>query len=101
MQAMRSWRRSVRVALLVGGLGLASACATPIGVDREDHTALYRTFTHSALSGSEPSLYTTQLLRRHGLERRFEQAPEAVIAELRGAGADVDADRMFRGERRA
>jgi pimeloyl-ACP methyl ester carboxylesterase len=95
MQSMRRGRGLVHVALLVGGLGLASACATPIGVTRVDHTTVYRTFTRSALSGREPSLFTTQVLLRSGLERRFDQEPAAVIAELRGSGAGLSPEMLF------
>jgi pimeloyl-ACP methyl ester carboxylesterase len=95
MQTMRWWRRLVHVPVLVGGLALAAACATPIGVNRVEHAAVYRTFTRSALAGSEPSLFTTQLLLRRGLARRFDAEPAAVIAELRGTGADLSPDLMF------
>jgi pimeloyl-ACP methyl ester carboxylesterase len=78
----------VNAALLLGGLLLVSACATPIGVSRVDHTLVYRTFTRSALSGRAPSLYTEQLLSRRGLTERFEAEPAAVIAELHRLGAE-------------
>jgi pimeloyl-ACP methyl ester carboxylesterase len=84
-----------RAALLAVVLALASACATPIGVNRVDHTVVYRSFTRSALSGSEPSLFTEQFLRRRGLGRRFAKEPEAVIAELHGTGVGLSPQVLF------
>jgi triacylglycerol esterase/lipase EstA (alpha/beta hydrolase family) len=83
------------VAVLIGGLGLATACATPIGVDRVDHTQVYRTFTRSALSSREPSLFTMRVLLRRGLDRRFVAEPATVIAELRGSGAGLSPEMLF------
>lgn len=94
-RTVRSWRVSVHVTLLVVGLALASACATPVGVTRVDHTEVYRAFTRSALSSHEPSLFSTQLLLRHGLERRWDDEPAKVIAELRGTGAGLSAEYLF------
>jgi pimeloyl-ACP methyl ester carboxylesterase len=92
---MRSWRRLVHPLVLVAVLAFASACATPVGVTRVDHTQVYRTFARSALSGREPSLSTMQVLRRRGLEERFEKEPAAVIAELHGTGAGLSAEILF------
>jgi hypothetical protein len=64
-------------------------------VNRVDHTEVYRTFTRSALSGREPSLFSTQVLLRRGLEERWEEEPAAVIADIRGAGAGLRADLLF------
>src|SRR5262245_40394926 len=83
------------VALLGCLLALASACATPIGVDRVDHTVVYRSFSRSALSGSSPSLFTEQFLRRHGLEQRFADEPETVLSELHGDGTGLRPEVLF------
>ena len=83
-----------RGALLAGVL-VASACATPIGVNRVDHTAVYRDITRSVLSGSEPSSFTEQYLRRRGLEARFKEEPAAVLAALHGTGADLAPNTLF------
>src|SRR5262245_20368401 len=64
-------------ALLTAVLAATVACATPIGVTREDPKILYRTLTKSVLSADEPSEFTEQLLRRRGLEKAFQQDPEA------------------------
>ena len=78
-------------ALLVAAACLVlSACATPIGVNRVDHTEVYRTFTRSALSGREPSIYTAQVLSRLGFTERFENEPEAVIADLHRMSVEAD-----------
>jgi len=95
MESMRSWRRLAHVTLLLAAVAFASACATPIGVTRVDHTQVYRTYTRSALSSHEPSLFTTRVLVRRGLERRFDEDPTAVIAELRGSGAGLSPEMLF------
>ena len=69
-------------AFLAAACLVLSACATPIGVNRVDHTEVYRTFTNSALSSHKPSSYTAQVLSRLGFTERFENEPEAVIADL-------------------
>jgi hypothetical protein len=90
----RSGRGGPAVFLSIALL-LASACATPIGVNRVDHTAVYRSLTRSVLSGSAPSLFAEQFLRRRGLEVRFEEEPETVITELHGTGAGLDPQVLF------
>jgi pimeloyl-ACP methyl ester carboxylesterase len=92
---MPSWRRSLQVVSLVVGLAVTSACATPIGVNRVDHTQVYRTLTRSALSSPQPSVFSTQVLLRRGLDRRFEEEPAKVLAELRGTGAGLSPEIMF------
>jgi pimeloyl-ACP methyl ester carboxylesterase len=87
--------RCGRAAVLAVAVVLASACATPIGVNRVDHTVVYRALTRSALSGSEPSLFTEQFLRRRGLEHRFEDEPAEVITELHGTGAGLGPQVLF------
>ena len=44
------------VVVLAAACLLLSACATPIGVNRVDHTKVYRTLNNSALSSREPSI---------------------------------------------
>src|SRR5262245_1395778 len=91
----RDARPLARLGLLLGALVVASACATPIGVDRVDHTVVYRSLSHSVLSSREPSLYSQQLLSRRGLTERFDDDPEAVLAELRGSGSGIAPDTLF------
>jgi pimeloyl-ACP methyl ester carboxylesterase len=92
---VRLTRGLVSAALLVLVLALASACATPVGVTRVDHTEVYRAFSRSALSGRVPSRFTTEVLVRNGLEERFEDEPAAVIAELRESGVGLSPARLF------
>lgn len=89
-------RRLVRsAALLVCALVVATACATPIGVNRVDHTVVYRSLTESVLSGQRPSVFTEQLLSARGLEKWFDKDPEAVLRELHGTGAGLEPDTLF------
>jgi hypothetical protein len=83
------------LALLVVVLTTAAACATPVGVARDDPKVLYRSLTQSVLSTGEPSAFTEQLLRRRGLDKRFASEPEAVLDELRRTQTPRDTDRLF------
>lgn len=91
----RGWVLGARLALLLGVLFLAGACATPIGVSRADTQSLYRVLTRSALSAGEPSAPTEQLLHQLGLYDRFEEDPAATLAQLRGTGAEMSPDLLF------
>jgi len=84
-----------RFALLVALLAVAGACATPVGVTREDPKVLYRALSKSVLSADTPSAFTEQLLRRRGLDEAFERDPEAVLAELHRTRTSRDSDRLF------
>jgi hypothetical protein len=83
------------LAILLGALLLASACATPVGVVRGNPKLVYRALTASVLSTGEPSASTAQVLHRRGLATRFEDDPEAVLTELRGTGVGLSRDRLF------
>ena len=83
------------LAILIGALLVASACATPVGVVRGNPQSVYRALTASVLSTGEPSASTAQVLRRRGLATRFEDEPEAVLTELRGTGVGLSRDRLF------
>jgi len=72
-----------------------TACATPVGVVRENPKLLYRSLTRSVLSDDRPSTFTEQLLRRRGLEERYEQEPEKLLDELRRTQTSRDHDRLF------
>src|SRR5262249_49328580 len=61
---------------------LALACASPVGVTREDPTRVHRELTANVLSAGRPSDRTYQVLDRYGLRERFEKEPEAVLAQL-------------------
>jgi len=80
--------------VLLAALILGSACATPIGAVPGDPQAVYRALTSNVLSTGRLSAATEQLLLRRGLAQRFEEEPEAVLAELRGPGLDLSRDRL-------
>jgi len=75
---------------------LVSGCATPVGVKHVDEETAYRTLDANILSSGEPSAYSTQLLERNALVRRYRNDPEAVLAELySGLGKPDERDRLF------
>lgn len=83
------------VALLVAA-ALATACATPIGVERMDPRRVQRELTASALTSERPSLPTTRVLNDLALRERFADEPEAALAALHeGLVGTGDADRLF------
>ena len=85
----------LRFVLLLVLLTVAGACATPVGVTREDPKVLYRALSKSVLSADTPSAFTEQLLRRQGLDEAFEKDPEALLAELHRTRTSRDSDRLF------
>jgi hypothetical protein len=89
-------RRALAVAAL--GVVLLPPCVsgTRVSVQRDDPRAVQRELTRSALTGSQPSAPTRELLTRLGLRERFERDPDAALAELReGLAPEGDADRLF------
>ena len=84
----------------VTGLSLivlfASGCATPVGVKHVDQETAYRTLDANILSSGKPSEYSTQLLERHALVKRYKNDPRQVLAELySGLGKPDERDRLF------
>jgi len=75
--------RSIQSAALAGLLLLASACATPIGVQRASTQQLHYELTASVLSAGTPSAWSRQVLDRNNLVERFNSDPEATLTELR------------------
>jgi pimeloyl-ACP methyl ester carboxylesterase len=61
---------------------LVLACAAPVGVKREDPEEVHRDLTANVLTAGRPSDRSLQLLDRFGLRERFDEEPEAVLAEL-------------------
>ena len=59
-----------------------------------DRQLVYRALTSNVLSTGELSATTQQELLRLGLGARFEEDPEAVLAELRGSGSNLSPDRL-------
>src|SRR4030095_15050495 len=84
-----------RIVLLVALLAMAGACATPVGVTRQDPKVLYRALSKSGLSAAPPSTLTEQCLGRRGLDDAFENNPEAMLAELHRTRTTRDSDRLF------
>ncbi|HYS15664.1 MAG TPA: alpha/beta fold hydrolase [Candidatus Binatia bacterium] len=80
---------------LVGVLLVASACATPIGVVRADPQKVHRALTRSVMTAGKPSAATEQTLQRLGLAERFEEDPAGTLGQLRGAGTDLNRNRLF------
>lgn len=74
---------------------IASACATPVGVKRIDPRAVHRALTTSVLSANTLSNPTLNVLYRRDLFARFEDAPEATLADLH---TEVVADRGGRDD---
>ncbi|MFB3143433.1 MAG: esterase/lipase family protein [Candidatus Methylomirabilales bacterium] len=64
---------------------LSAACATPIGVIRGSTQEMHRALTVSVLSAGKPSGWSTQVLHRTNLFKRFEDEPGAALGELRKA----------------
>ena len=71
-------------ALLLGMavLGLA-ACGPPIRVSRVSGPVAYRSITANALSTDHASEWTRSTVNGWGLLGRFDDQPEAALAELR------------------
>ena len=56
---------------------------------------MYRALTSNVLSADRPSQYSEQLLRRLGIEERFDKDPELVLAALRGPGEGLSREYLF------
>src|SRR5262245_16221712 len=74
---------------------IASACATPVGVKRIDPRTVHRTLTTNILSANTLSNPTQNVLYRRDLFARFENDPEATLADLH---TEVVADRGGRDD---
>src|SRR6202167_716206 len=74
----------------------SSGCATPVGVKRLDEQAAHRELNANVLSTGKPSDYSTQILERSALTKRFQSDPQTVLAELNsGLGKPDEHDRLF------
>ena len=85
------------MASLIAGLALiASACATPIGVDYVDRSVAYHSLTANVLSDEKPSSFSARELVNLNLYQRFEEDPVGALAEMHaGLAATGDEDRIF------
>lgn len=73
-----------RFAILFESLTLALlvACASPVGVTRVSEEQVHRSLTANVLSTGEPSPFSRAALERLGMWQRYQDEPEAVLAEL-------------------
>jgi len=70
------------VVSLAAAAALLVACASPVGVRREDPEKVHRELTANVLTAGRPSERSYQLLERFDLRARFEKEPEVVLALL-------------------
>jgi len=83
-------------ALAIVTLLLAAGCASPVGVSRLGEQAAHRKLNANVLSSGKPSAYSTQILERTALSRRYQEDPKTVLAELNsGLGKPDERDRLF------
>jgi pimeloyl-ACP methyl ester carboxylesterase len=73
-------------------VGSTLACATPVGVKRVDARAVHRSLTTNVLSHGKPSAPTAQTLHRLALYERFDDDPEAALAELHAGLPEAGAE---------
>ncbi len=90
-----AYSRYHRLVLFICLFLIASACSTPVGVKRIDPRAVHHTLTASILSANTLSNPTQNVLYRRDLFARFEDTPEATLADLH---AEVAADRGGRDD---
>jgi hypothetical protein len=87
---------AARLFVLVAGLLLAAACATPVGVEPITPQAFEREVTANALSTDLPSRFSDQVLQRFNLRERFQREPGAALAELHASlGTEGGENRLF------
>ncbi|HVP31289.1 MAG TPA: alpha/beta hydrolase [Myxococcota bacterium] len=91
---MRPGRR--RLSLLALAMVTFSACATPIGVNRENPQDVHRSLVANVLSTGHPSAPSRQVLQRLDLGDLYDDDPKAALETLReGLPPKNDEDRIF------
>src|SRR5262245_56564292 len=74
---------------------LLAACASPVSAIRVDPKTVYHQLDRSAVATGDPSWPTRNVLRESGLLEKFDESPEAALADLHramvSAGGDLDA----------
>ncbi len=71
----------------------ALACATPVGLVRQDAQSLHRALTANVLSAGRPSAHASQQLDRRDLSDLFRREPAVALAHLHSeavAGGSTD-----------
>jgi pimeloyl-ACP methyl ester carboxylesterase len=77
-------------------LVIASACATPVGVDRVDPRIVHRELARSAISSDRPSAPTEEFMTRMSLREAFQRDPDGTLATLHAELAPAgDMDRLY------
>ena len=71
-----------RLTLLLAGLVLVGACATPVGVEPIPPRDFERQTLANAISSGVPSGFSDQVLQRLNLRERYEKEPRAALAEI-------------------
>jgi len=92
---MRRWAWWTTFAVLAASL--ATACATPVGVDLANPREVQRELTESVLSSPDRfSAPTREFLTRMSLVQRWKDAPDETLLELhRGLAPTGDLDRLY------
>lgn len=87
----------MRAALLVAALAfVATACASPVGVTREDPESVQRQLTANVLSTGRPSADSQHVLQRLDLRDLYDNDPRAALKTLHdGLAPTGDEDRLF------
>ena len=84
------------LAILIGALLLASACAAPIGVEpRRYAVGLSLSHSERALYWPAKCIPPSKCWVRTGLAQQFQHDPEATLAALRGTGVGLNRDHLF------
>jgi hypothetical protein len=83
--ARRLLGRSGAAVVLVLLALVASGCATPVGVEREDSQSVHRELTGNVLSTGALSDFTENLLRLGGIAEVAEDDPKAALATIHDA----------------
>ena len=94
-QSVRGGAKRLAALLLV--CLLIVGCTTPVGVERVDPQALYRTVTRNVLSSGDFRRSTRIVLTRWDLTRQFATNPEAALAALQSVVASgiAGSDEIF------
>jgi len=90
-------RRAPRRCVVIAVLAVAIGCGSPIRVSKMDSQGVHRTLTANVLTTGEPSVTSRIVLQRFGLDGRYGEDGEAVLADLhaRLVRGDAGPDELF------